>query len=334
MDQTEFALMTTLLQIEHLQTQFPTHKGIVRAVDDVSLTVDAGEALGIVGESGCGKSVTMLSVMRLIPNPLMPQMGGRIAGGNVWFEGRDLLALPEAEMQRVRGNQIAMIFQDPMTSLNPTMRIGRQLAESILLHRSMGEDAAMQEAVRLLELVEIPSARERLGDYPYQFSGGMRQRVMIAIALAGSPKLLIADEPTTALDVTIQAQILDLLAGLQGELGMAIILISHNLGVVAGLSDRIAVMYAGRLIELAPAEALFAAPAHPYTQALLRAVPSVDAARKARLANIPGAPPDLIAPPAGCRFHPRCERAAERCGREQPALREVAAGHQVACWTE
>ena len=325
--------MTALLQIEHLMTQFPTKKGLVRAVDDVSLSVGAGEALGIVGESGCGKSVTMLSVMRLIPNPLMPQLGGRIAGGQVWFEGRDLLALPEVEMQRVRGNQIAMIFQDPMTSLNPTMRVGDQLTESIMLHRGLDARAATQEAVRLLELVEIPSARERLNDYPYQFSGGMRQRVMIAIALAGAPKLLIADEPTTALDVTIQAQILDLLAGLQAELGMAIILISHNLGVVAGVSDRIAVMYAGKLIELAPAQTLFDAPAHPYTQALLRAVPSVDAARKARLANIPGAPPDLINPPAGCRFHPRCDCAKARCNHDEPALHEIAAGHFVACWT-
>jgi oligopeptide transport system ATP-binding protein len=324
--------MTDLLQIEHLMTQFHTKRGVVRAVDDVSLTVGAGEALGIVGESGCGKSVTMLSVMRLIPNPLMPQMGGRIAGGHVWFEGRDLMAITEAEMQKVRGNQIAMIFQDPMTSLNPTMRIGKQLTESLALHRGLGEAVAQREAIRLLEMVEIPSARERLGDYPYQFSGGMRQRVMIAIALAGSPKLLIADEPTTALDVTIQAQILDLLAGLQAELGMAIILISHNLGVVAGVSDRIAVMYAGKLIELAPAEALFAAPAHPYTQALLRAVPSVDAARKARLANIPGAPPDLIAPPAGCRFGPRCDCAKPRCANETPGLLEVAAGHWVACF--
>jgi oligopeptide transport system ATP-binding protein len=326
--------MSTLLQIEDLKTQFPTNKGIVRAVDGVSLSVEAGETLGVVGESGCGKSVTMLSVMRLIPNPLLPQLGGRIAGGHIWFEGQDLLALAEPEMRKIRGNKIAMIFQDPMTSLNPTMRIGRQLTESIMLHRGFNPQAAKEEALRLLELVEIPSAAERLDDYPYQFSGGMRQRVMIAIALAGSPQLLIADEPTTALDVTIQAQILDLLAGLQAELGMAIILISHNLGVVAGLSNRIAVMYAGKLIELAPADALFARPAHPYTRALLNAVPSLGASRKERLANIPGAPPDLIEPPAGCRFHPRCDCAQERCRLQEPPLRVIGEGHSVACFTD
>jgi len=326
--------MSTLLQIEDLKTQFPTNKGIVRAVDGVSFSVEAGETLGVVGESGCGKSVTMLSVMRLIPNPLLPQLGGRIAGGHIWFEGQDLLALAEPEMRKIRGNKIAMIFQDPMTSLNPTMRIGRQLTESIMLHRGFNPQAAKEEALRLLELVEIPSAAERLDDYPYQFSGGMRQRVMIAIALAGSPQLLIADEPTTALDVTIQAQILDLLAGLQAELGMAIILISHNLGVVAGLSNRIAVMYAGKLIELAPADALFARPAHPYTRALLNAVPSLGASRKERLANIPGAPPDLIEPPAGCRFHPRCDCAQERCRLQEPPLRVIGEGHSVACFTD
>ncbi|HIQ05923.1 MAG TPA: ABC transporter ATP-binding protein, partial [Anaerolineae bacterium] len=292
-----------------------------------------GRTLGVVGESGCGKSVTMLSVMRLIPNPLLPQTGGRIVDGHVWFEGRDLLTLSEQEMQRVRGHEIAMIFQDPMTSLNPTMRIGQQIAEVLMLHRGLGYEQAMREAVRLLEQVEIPSARERLNDYPYQFSGGMRQRVMIAVALAGSPKLLIADEPTTALDVTIQAQILDLLASLQQELGMAIVLISHNLGVVAGLSDQVAVMYAGKVVESAPADALFAHPVHPYTRALLQAIPSLDASEKTRLANIPGSPPDLINPPPGCRFHPRCEFAVARCRQEEPPL--VSTGvddHWIACW--
>ena len=324
--------MTTLLQIENLHTQFPTRKGTVRAVDGVSLSVSMGATLGVVGESGCGKSVTMLSVMRLIPNPLLPQMGGRVVDGKVWFESQNLLTLSEQEMQKVRGNQIAMIFQDPMTSLNPTMRIGEQIAEAIMLHRELSHEAATQEALRLLEQVEIPSAQERLNDYPYQFSGGMRQRAMIAMALAGNPKLLIADEPTTALDVTIQAQILDLLAGLQEQLGTAIILISHNLGVVAGLSDHIAVMYAGKLIEYASADDLFDQPRHPYTQALLRAIPSLEATTKEQLANIPGAPPDLIDPPAGCRFHPRCEYAYERCRREEPPLFSVGENHTAACW--
>ena len=324
--------MTTLLQIEDLRTQFPTNRGIVHAVDGVSLSVPMGATLGIVGESGCGKSVTMLSVMRLIPNPLLPQMGGRVAGGKVWFGGKDLLTLTEQEMQRVRGNQIAMIFQDPMTSLNPTMQIGEQIAEAIILHRGLTREAAREEALRLLEQVEIPSARERLDNYPYQFSGGMRQRAMIAMALAGSPQLLIADEPTTALDVTIQAQILDLLSSLQEKLGMAIILISHNLGVVAGLSEHIAVMYAGKLIEYASADTLFGQPGHPYTQALLRAIPSLEANEREQLANIPGAPPDLIDPPVGCRFNPRCEFSFDRCRQEIPPFFDLGEKHTVACW--
>jgi oligopeptide/dipeptide ABC transporter ATP-binding protein len=270
--------------------------------------------------------------MRLVPMPLIPQSPGRVTGGKVWFNAVDLLALPESAMQRVRGNDIAMVFQDPMTSLNPTMRVGDQLTEMLMLHRDLVGEAARQEAVSLLDRVEIPSAAERLNAYPYQFSGGMRQRAMSAMALACRPQLLIADEPTTALDVTIQAQILDLLAELQKEFGMAIILITHNLGVVAGLCDRIVVMYAGKVVEQAPAEVLFYQPAHPYTRALLRAVPRIDASQKERLANIPGAPPDLLDPPSGCRFYPRCEFAVEQCRREIPPLEQWQEGHLVACW--
>ena len=324
--------MTRMLTVENLEVQFHTKQGIVRAVDGVSFHVDAGETLGIVGESGCGKSVTMLTVMRLVPMPLIPQSPGRVMGGKVWFNAVDLLTLPESEMQHVRGNEIAMVFQDPMTSLNPTMRVGDQLTEMLKLHRDLGGESARQEAVRLLDRVEIPSAAERLGAYPYQFSGGMRQRAMIAMALACQPQLLIADEPTTALDVTIQAQILDLLAELQKEFGMAIILITHNLGVVAGLCDRIVVMYAGKVVEQGPADALFYRPAHPYTRALLQAVPRIDASHKERLANIPGAPPDLLDPPAGCRFHPRCELTVEQCKRQVPPLEQWQDGHLVACW--
>jgi ABC-type dipeptide/oligopeptide/nickel transport system ATPase component len=291
--------MASLLQIEDLQVQFFTSRGIVRAVDGVSLDVQQGRTLGVVGESGCGKSVTMLSVMRLIPNPLMPQIGGRIAGGKVWFDGKDLLSLSEQEMRHVRGNRIGMVFQDPMTSLNPTMRIGDQIAEAVLLHQNVTKEEAMTQALDLLDQVDIPSPKERLQDYPYQFRGGMRQRAMIAIALACKPQLLIADEPTTALDVTIQAQILDLLADLQDDLGMAIILISHNLGVVAGLSDEVAVMYAGKVVERALAGDLFERPRHPYTQALMRAIPLLESTEKEPLANIPGTPPDLVNPPAG-----------------------------------
>jgi oligopeptide transport system ATP-binding protein len=324
--------MARLLAVENLEVQFHTSQGIVRAVDNVSFHVDTGETLGIVGESGCGKSVTMLTVMRLVPMPLIPQSPGRVEGGQIWFNGVDLLTLPESEMQRVRGNEIAMVFQDPMTSLNPTMRVGDQLVEMLTLHRGMDGATAQREAIRLLDRVEIPSAAERLKAYPYQFSGGMRQRVMIALALACEPKLLIADEPTTALDVTIQAQILDLLAALQKELGMAIVLITHNLGVVAGLCDRILVMYAGKVAEQALADELFYRPAHPYTRALLQAVPRLDASEKERLANIPGAPPDLLNPPPGCRFHPRCELAIDRCQQEVPSLERWADQHLVACW--
>jgi oligopeptide transport system ATP-binding protein len=324
--------MARLLTVEGLQVQFQTKQGVVRAVDGVSFHVDAGETLGVVGESGCGKSVTMMSVMRLVPMSLLPQASGRVVAGRVMFDGIDLLELSEKEMQRVRGNEIAMIFQDPMTSLNPTMRVGDQLCEVLIKHRGMGRDQAERESVRLLERVEIPSAAARIHAYPYQFSGGMRQRAMIAMALACEPKLLIADEPTTALDVTIQAQILDLLAQLQADLGMAIILITHNLGVVAGLCDRILVMYAGRVMEQAPADALFYDPLHCYTRALLRAVPRLDATDKERLANIPGAPPDLLDPPSGCRFHPRCDLVQERCSQETPPLIPANDEHLVACW--
>jgi oligopeptide transport system ATP-binding protein len=324
--------MEKLLTVENLKVQFDTSQGTVRAVDGVSFHVDAGETLGIVGESGCGKSVTMMTVMRLIPMPLVPQSPGRVVDGKVWFDGMDLLSLTENDLRRVRGNEMAMVFQDPMTSLNPTMRVGNQLVEVLTLHRGMSEQEARHEAIRLLHRVEIPSADERFGAYPYQFSGGMRQRAMIAMALACEPKLLIADEPTTALDVTIQAQILDLLAELQQEFGMAIILITHNLGVVAGLCDRIVVMYAGKVVEQAPADELFYRSAHPYTQALLQAVPRLDAPQTGRLANIPGVPPDLLNPPSGCRFHPRCSLAVDRCQQDVPTLEYWKDDHVVACW--
>lgn len=325
-------MMVPLLSIENLVTQFHTPQGVVHAVDGASLSVDKGRTLGVVGESGCGKSVTMLSVMRLIPNPLLPQLGGRIVAGHVWFEGQDLLALTEEQMRRIRGNKIAMIFQDPMTSLNPTMRVGDQIIEALILHRELTPAQARREAVQLLAQVRIPSPEERLDDFPYQFSGGMRQRVMIAMALAGHPDLLIADEPTTALDVTIQAQILDLLVEIQESFGMAVILISHNLGVVAGLSDEIAVMYAGKVVEWAPAEDLFAHPLHPYTRALLQSIPKIETEKKTRLSNIPGAPPDLVNLPPGCRFQPRCSEDRRQCQPAEPPLIEISPRHKVACW--
>ncbi|MGC8476664.1 MAG: ABC transporter ATP-binding protein [Acetobacteraceae bacterium] len=321
--------MTPLLEVTALQTHFATPDGVVRAVEGLSFTVTPGETLAIVGESGCGKSVTSMSILRLIQSP-----PGRIAG-SIRFEGRELLDLAEAEMRRIRGNDIAMIFQEPMTSLNPVLTVGRQITETLRLHQGLSARAAEARAAEALSLVGIPAPERRAREYPHQLSGGMRQRVMIAMALACNPKLLIADEPTTALDVTIQAQILDLMRGLKQRIGSAIMLITHDLGVVAETAERVVVMYAGRKVEEAPVAALFARPAHPYTLGLLGAVPRLGAGAegtaRTRLAEIPGLVPSLRARIAGCPFAPRCTRAEDRCRAEAPALRTLAPGHAVAC---
>jgi oligopeptide transport system ATP-binding protein len=321
--------METLLDVRDLTTEFVTQDGVVHAVNGISYTLREGEALGIVGESGCGKSVSALTLMRLVPMP-----PARIPRGEVLFQGRDLLKLKDEEIRRIRGNDIAMIFQDPMTSLNPVLTIGRQIGEALELHKGMDGKAARQRTIELLELVGIPSARSRVDDYPHQFSGGMRQRVMIAMAISCEPRLLIADEPTTALDVTIQAQILDLILRLRRELGMAVILITHDLGVVAGVCDRIAVMYAGYIVEQASADDLFADPRHPYTLGLLRSVPRMDQPRREKLIPIEGFPPDLVNLPVGCPFAPRCAYAVDRSELENPTLHDVEPGHQVACWVD
>ncbi len=314
-----------LLEVENLQTHFATDGGVLRAVQGLSLHIEAGETLAVVGESGCGKSVTSLSILRLLPQP-----PARIAG-RISFDGRDLLRLPEAQMRRLRGNEISMVFQEPMTSLNPVLSIGRQIGETLRLHQGLSAAQAMAQAVELLALVGIPNPQQRVGEYPHQFSGGQRQRVMIAMALACKPKLLIADEPTTALDVTIQAQILDLLRDLQSRLGTAIMLITHDLGVVAEMAQRVVVMYAGRKVEEASVAALFAAPLHPYTRGLLGAVPRLGAGRGGRLAEIPGQVPSLRAPIVGCAFAGRCTEASEVCRRVEPALVARAPAHWVAC---
>jgi len=318
--------VASLLSVRNLKTQFRTQDGVVKAVDGVSFDIAKGETLGVVGESGCGKSVTALSIMRLIPEP-----PGRIVDGEIVFDGQDLLKLKDDQMRRVRGRRIAMIFQDPMTSLNPVLTISRQLTEGMELHLKMGRKAARERAIELLDMVGIPAARARIDDYPHQFSGGMRQRVMIAMALSCNPELLIADEPTTALDVTIQAQIIDLIRKLSADFGTAVMFISHNLGVVAGLCDRINVMYAGHIVETAETEELFAHSKHPYTLGLLRSIPRLDEERREKLVPIEGLPPDLIAPPPGCPFAPRCVYKVERSETECPELRLVRAGHQVAC---
>jgi oligopeptide transport system ATP-binding protein len=319
-----------VLEVNNLKTQFFTRAGIVYAVDGVTFHVREGETLGIVGESGCGKSVTATSIMRLIPSP-----PGRIVDGEILLhDGEkhiDLLALSDDEMRHVRGNRIAMIFQDPMTSLNPVLTIGDQLTEPLLLHLDMSRREAEQRAVELLKRVGIPAAEDRLGAYPHQFSGGMRQRVMIAIALSCNPKVLIADEPTTALDVTIQAQILDLMMHLNREFGTAIILITHDLGVVAEICERVVVMYAGQIIEAGAAKDLFNNPQHPYTIGLLNSVPRIGEDVKEALSPIPGLPPDLLAPPIGCRFRPRCRYRQAKC-EETPQLMEVAPGQMARCW--
>ena len=316
-----------LLEVQHLKTHFFTRGGVVKAVEDVSFHLDEGETLALVGESGCGKSVTSLSVMRLIDDP-----PGKIVGGQILFEGQDILELDQNELYKTRGGKIAMIFQDPMTSLNPVYTVGEQIAEAVRTHLKMDDKAAWNRAAEMLERVRIPEARRRLNHYPHEFSGGMRQRVMIAIALSCNPQVLIADEPTTALDVTIQAQVLDLMKGLAQEFRTATLLITHDLGVVAGTTDRVNVMYAGRIVEAAPTHQLFAAPAHPYTQALLAAVPRADTARGTRLAAIGGQPPNLVNLPPGCPFAPRCRKAQPRCREELPPLETVGPDQKAACF--
>ena len=317
-----------LLQIKGLKTHFKTDDGWLHAVDGVDLTIDRGETVCVVGESGCGKTVTAMTVLKLLPMP-----PGKIVAGEVLWRGRDLVSASNDEMRRIRAKEIAIIFQEPMTSLNPVYSIGEQIAESLRLHDGLSRKAAMERAVEMLTLVRIPTPQRRVNDYPHQFSGGMRQRVMIAIALACNPKLLIADEPTTALDVTIQAQILDLLAELKERLGMAIMLITHAMGVVAEVAQRVVVMYAGMVVEEATVEALFANPRHPYTQGLIRSIPRIDTAalHKVRLEQIPGTVPKLIAPAEGCRFAPRCKHAQPACTAATPALREPVPGHKVRC---
>ena len=320
-----------LLDIKGLKTHFKTDDGWLHAVDGVDLFIDAGETLGVVGESGCGKSVTAKTVMKLIDMP-----PGKIVAGQVLWQGRDLVPLGDEAMRRIRAKEIAIIFQEPMTSLNPVYTIGEQIAESVRLHEGLSKAEAMNRAVEMLKLVRIPTAERRVKDYPHQFSGGMRQRVMIAIALACNPKLLIADEPTTALDVTIQAQILDLMQELKDRLGMAVMLITHAMGVVAETAQRVVVMYAGKVAEEASVEALFGNPRHPYTQGLIRSIPRIDTAaiHKVRLEAIPGTVPKLIEPAEGCRFAGRCRFVSAECLKATPPLREVAPGHKVACILE
>ncbi len=318
--------MPPLLEVKNLQTHFYTQDGVVKAVDNVSFHVDKGETLGIVGESGSGKSVTSLSVMRLIPSP-----PGKIVGGQILFDGDDLVKYSEDEMRNIRGKDIAMIFQDPMTSLNPVLTIGRQITEALELHMKMTGREARNRAAELLAMVGIASPEKRLDDYPHQFSGGMRQRVMIAMALSCNPQLLIADEPTTALDVTIQAQILELIGRLQDELGMAVIIITHDLGVVAGMADRVNVMYAGRVIEEGPTDQIFADPRMPYTIGLLQSIPRLDEQRGHRLDPIRGLPPDLINLPQVCPFSPRCDFVQDVCYEQVPPLRPVANNQRAAC---
>ncbi|NIN69388.1 MAG: ATP-binding cassette domain-containing protein [Anaerolineae bacterium] len=317
-----------LLEVKDLSTRFYTDDGVVQAVNGVSWEVSEGETLGIVGESGCGKSVSVLSVLRLIPQP-----PGKIESGEVMFEDRDLMKLSDDEMRSIRGNKMAMVFQDPMTSLNPVLTINQQISEALMLHLGMNKKEARERTAELLKLVQIPQAEDRVDDYPHQFSGGMRQRAMIAMALSCSPQILIADEPTTALDVTIQAQIIELVKELRDEIGMAIIWITHDLGIIAGIADRVEVMYAGYIIESADVKDLYGDPRHPYTLGLLGSVPRLDLGKKKKLTPIFGLPPDLIDLPSGCPFAARCDYRIDDCvGR--PELRLIAPGHEVACWVD
>ncbi|HEX9096913.1 MAG TPA: ABC transporter ATP-binding protein [Candidatus Dormibacteraeota bacterium] len=315
-----------LLQVKNLTTEFGTSAGPVRAVDGVSFEMDAGETLGIVGESGSGKSITALSILNLVPEP------GKITGGQILFKNRDVVTMTSGDLLEYRGGDVAMIFQDPMTSLNPVLRIGFQIEEAMRAHSRFDKRQARERVIPLLERVRIPSPKQRARDFPHQFSGGMRQRAMIAMGLANEPSLLIADEPTTALDVTVQAQILELLKELNRELGTAIILISHNVAVISSLCTRVMVMYAGRVVESGPTRQVFDHPEHPYTWSLLRSVPRVDERRHERLISIKGMPPDLSRLPTGCTFHPRCQFKVERCLREEPPLVEVAADQEARCW--
>jgi oligopeptide transport system ATP-binding protein len=318
-----------VLNVQDLETHFKTPEGIVHAVNGVSFTLDEGETLGVVGESGCGKSVTMLSCLRLIPSP-----PGKIVNGQALFKGKDLLKMDDEEIRKVRGAQISMVFQDPMTSLNPVMTIGQQLAEPLLLHLNMSKNEARDRSIELLGLVGIPNAAERLKDYPHQYSGGMRQRVMIAMSLSCNPEILIADEPTTALDVTIQAQIVDLVKKLREELGMSIIWITHDLGVVANIAHRVAVMYGGFIIEEAPVKELFANPSHPYTLGLIGSLPKLNVDERTRLFSIEGMPPVLYRKPQSCPFAPRCNWVKEHCWNENPLLETRNNNHRVACWVD
>jgi len=321
--------MEKLLEVKDLEVSFSTYAGEVQAVRGVSFHQYRGETLALVGESGCGKTVTVHSIMKIIPMP-----PGRIKRGQILFDGRDLTALSKREMERVRGREIGIIFQDPMTALNPTMTVGRQISEGLIKHQGMTARQAWQRSLELMHMVGIPAPEERIRNYPHQFSGGMRQRVMIAIALACNPKLLIADEPTTGLDVTIQAQILDLLKDLQKKLGTSIILITHDLGVVAGMAHRTAVMYAGKIVESGSNDDIFYRPHHPYTWGLMKAVPRLDRDIKEDLYSIPGSPPDLFRPPVGCAFAARCPYSMKVCFRYYPEEVEVGPGHFVSCWLE
>jgi len=317
-----------LLEIRGLKTHFATDDGMVQAVDGVDIRIDRGETVGVVGESGCGKTVTALSALKLIAMP-----PGRIVDGQILWQGRDLVPLGTDEMRKIRAKEIAIVFQEPMTSLNPVYTVGDQIAEVIRLHEGLGRKAALERAAEMLRVVNIPNPQRRVRDYPHQFSGGMRQRVMIAMALSCNPKLLIADEPTTALDVTIQAQILELLAEMKSKFGMAVMLITHAMGVVAETAQRVVVMYAGKVVEEAPVGELFRAPRHPYTQGLIRSIPRIDTAsvKKTRLEAIAGVVPSLLNPPVGCRFAPRCRYAMASCFETSPPLRDVGPGHKVAC---
>jgi oligopeptide/dipeptide ABC transporter ATP-binding protein len=315
----------SLLSVRNLRITFAADRGEAAVVDGVSFSVEAGQTLGLVGESGCGKTVTALSILRLLPP------AGRIAGGEIEFQGKNLLALAERDMRRVRGKEIAMIFQEPMSSLNPVFTIGNQIAEAVRTHEGAGRQEARRKAIELLDLVEIPDAERRVDEYPHQLSGGMRQRVMIAMALSCRPRLLIADEPTTALDVTIQAQILDLLSELQSRLGMALLLVTHDLGVIAQRAERAAVMYAGRIVESASVEAIFTQPLHPYTRGLLRSIPGTGQTRTRRLETIAGVVPDPYHLPSGCRFRDRCPSSIDRCAEVDPTLDELTSGHAAAC---
>ena len=318
-----------LLEVKGLKTRFFTEDGVVHAVNGISYDLDEGGTLGIVGESGCGKSVSVLSVMRLIPEP-----PGKIVGGEVLFEGRDILKMDPDDVRKVRGNRIAIVFQDPMTSLNPVLTIGRQIDEALELHMGMDKRQARQRTIELLEMVGIPEAADRADDYPHQFSGGMRQRVMIAMALSCNPRILIADEPTTALDVTIQAQIVELVKRLRDDIGMAVIWITHDLGIIAGLTEQVIVMYAGYIVERASVKDLYGDPRHPYTIGLLGSLPRLDETRKRRLFSMRGLPPDLIDLQPGCPFAPRCDYVIDRCWEETPPLEPVAIGHEIACWVD